>query len=58
MDLAKGRFATSQGETHVRLFGSDTWHWLEAAAADDVLLDFELRRTEATSHLHWMGEDL
>ena len=51
MDLAKGRFAAGRGETHVRLFGSDTWNWLEAAAADDVLLDFELRRTEAESYL-------
>ncbi len=58
MDLAKGQFATSLGETQVRLFGSDTWNWLQAAATDDVLLDFELRRTEATSYLHWMGEDL
>ncbi len=51
MDVAKGRFATSLDETHVRLFGSDTWNYLQAAAADDVLLDFELRRTEAESYL-------
>ena len=58
MDLAKDQFATSLGETHVRVLGTDTWNWLHAAAADDVLLDFELRRIEATSCLHWMGEDL
>jgi len=58
MDLAKGQFGTSLGETHVRVLGTDTWNWLQAAAADEVLLDFELRRTEAATYLHGMGEDL
>lgn len=49
MDLTRDTFGLS--DPRAGLFDNETWDWLQAAARDLVLVDFELRRTEVASYL-------